>query len=85
MIITTFKNEEIVKRYKIGKSIFEEGFRILIDTPRYGKKNASCVEKDGETERIFRTRELAVEFVLNQVDKHMYIGAVDNYTMNYKE
>lgn len=84
MIITAFKNEEIYKVYKIGKSCFSDDYRILVDTPRYEKKNASVVDRDGKTDRLFATRELAAEFVFNQIDKHFSIGAIDNYTVEYK-
>ena len=83
MIITAFKNDEIVKRYKIVKSIFEAGFRILIDIPIYGKKNAVVIETDGKTERLFKTMELASEYVFNQIDKYQRINAVDKYTVVY--
>jgi len=85
IIITTFQNEEIVKKYKVGKDIFAENYRILVDTPRYGKKNSPIVGADGKSDRLFRTRELAVEYVLGQVDKHMTFGIVDKYTMEYKK
>lgn len=84
-IITTFQNEEIVRKYKVSKDIFTENYRILIDTPRYGKKNSPVVDADGKSDRLFRTRELAVEFVLRQVDKHMTVGIVDKYTMEYRK
>ena len=84
-IITTFQNEEIVKKYKVGKDIFTDNYRILVDVPTYGKKNSPVVGADGKSDRLFRTRELAVEYVLGQVDKHMYAGIVDKYTMEYKK
>ena len=84
MKITTFKNEEIVKIYKIGQSIFEEGFRILVDVPKYNKKNESVLAENGEDERIFTTRELAAEYVFAQIDKYMNFGAVDKYDVEYK-
>lgn len=82
-IITTFQNEEIVKKYKVSKDIFTENYRILVDVPTYGKKNSPIVGADGKSDRLFRTRELAVEYVLGQVDKHMAFGIVDKYTMEY--
>lgn len=84
-IITTFQNEEIVKKYKVGKDIFTDNYRILVDTPLYEKKNSPIVGADGKSDRLFRTRELAVEFVLGQVDKYMVVGIVDKYTMEYKK
>jgi hypothetical protein len=84
MIITLLKNEEIVKVYKIGESIFEEGFRILVDTPKYNKKNASIVAENGKDERIFATREQAAEFVFSVIDKHMKVGVVDKYEVEYR-
>jgi hypothetical protein len=83
MIITAFKNEEIFKVYKIGKSCFSDDYRILVDTPRYEKKNESVVDRDGKSDKLFATRELAAEFVFNQIDKHMSIGYVDKYTVDY--
>lgn len=85
MKITMFKNNEIVKQYKIGESIFEDGFRILVNVPKYGKKNESVLEADGKTEKLFNTRELAAEYVFNQVDKYMKTKLVDNYTVEYKK
>lgn len=85
MKITTYKNNEIVKCYKIAESIFEEGFRILVDVPFYNKKNEAAVAEDGKTERLFHTRELAAEFVFNNIDKSMKIGVVDNYTVEYRK
>lgn len=84
-IITCFKNQEVAKRFKIHKSIFEEGFRILVDTPRYGKKNESVVDKDGKSDRIFSTTELAAEFVFGWIDKAMRGGMVDEYTNEYRK
>ena len=84
MIITALRNEEIFKTYKIGKSIFENGFRILVDNPLYNKKNQAVIGNDGNTERLFETRELAAEFVFSQIDKYMKIGKVDKYTVQYK-
>lgn len=84
MIITAFKNEEIVKKYKIGKDIFSENYRILVDTPRYEKKNSPVVGADGKSDRLFRTRELAAEFVFNLIDRHMAFDLVDKYTVEYR-
>lgn len=84
MKITTFKENKIFKCYKIEQSCFSDDYRILVDIPRYEKKNESIVEIDGKTERLFPTRELAVEYILNQIDKYMNAGIVDNYTMDYK-
>lgn len=83
-IITAFQNGEIVKKYKIAQDIFTENYRILIDTPRYGKKNSAVVGADGKSDRLFRTQELACEFVLNLIDRHMALGVVDKYMVEHK-
>ena len=84
-IITTYRNEEIAKVYKVCKDIFTENYRILVDTPLYEKKKCAVVDRDGKSDRLFRTRELGVEFVLNLIDRHMALGTVDKYTMEYKK
>lgn len=84
MEITCFKNEEIVKRYKICDAFLGPGFRILVDTPRYGVTNNAVVDSDGNSDRIFATRELASDFVFNVIDKYMLIGFADRYTVYYR-
>lgn len=83
MKITTFKKDEIFKVFKIGKSCFSDDYRILVDTPRYEKKNESVVDKDGKSDRLFATRELAAEFVFGYIDKGMNAGMIDKYTVDY--
>ena len=84
MIITCYKNDDVFKVYKIGQSIFNDEYRILVDNPRYQHKNASIVDLDGN-ERLFSSRELAAEYVFNQIDKYMRIGQITNYEVSYKK
>lgn len=83
-IVTAFQNGEIVKKYKIRQDIFSENYIILVDTPRYEKKNSPVVSTDGKSDRLFRTHELAAEFVFTLIDRHMAFGVVDKYTVERK-
>lgn len=73
------KNGEEVKRYKVREAFMFDGFRVLVDDYKYGKKNSVMVADDGKSDRVFSTEERALECIFNFTDKAMTLGIIDEY------
>ncbi len=79
--IVLMKNGEEVKCFRIREAFMVDGFRVLIDDYRYGKKDSSMVADDGKSDRIFATEEAAVKRVIDYANKAMSIKQIDGYVV----
>lgn len=73
------KNEKELIQYRIREAFMADGFRVLIDDYRYGKKDGVMVADDGKSDRVFKTEAEALKKITDTAYKYMSIKYIDSY------
>ena len=77
--IVLMKNGEEVKCFRIREAFMVDGFRVLVDDYKYGKKDGVMIADDGKSDRVFETEETALDRVISYCNKAMKVKQIDSY------
>lgn len=67
------------RELRVAPAFMREGYRVLVD--KYTRGISSWIADDGESDRVYATKELAREAILEYMKKEMDSNSVSVFTV----
>lgn len=78
-----FVKDGTITTYRIEEAFMTKGFRILIDYENSTRKTSDVwIDKDGDSDRVFNTKEEAEIAVFEYTNKLLKIGAIEKFVVS---